>query len=77
MLTKISNKADKKRRLKAEVENPQPSNLPIGYGKPLQKLTPEQVTKHYEQNIFRSSTDWKPGRVTRPYRDNYENIKWD
>ena len=77
MLLKISNKAEKKRRLKAENESPKLSNLPVGYGKPHKKLTAKEVTKNYEQNIFRASVDWKPGRVTKSYRDRYDQIEWD
>lgn len=76
MLIKVSQEADKKRRLKAEDEKPTKENLPIGYGRPAEKLSVQQVEKHYQDN-FRSGADWKPGRVTPAYRDGYENIEWD
>lgn len=76
MHIKVSKKADKARRLKAEKEKPMAVNMPKGYGRPLKPISPETVRAHFEQG-YRSGEDWKPGRVSNKFRENYDQIRWD
>lgn len=36
-------------------------------------IPPEAVMEGYKQG-FRGNTDWKPGRVSQPYREHYDEI---
>lgn len=67
--------SEKDRRLKWEGENPGKKKFPFPIGQVAPKFTPEQIRGNYERN-FRKLEGWKPGRVTAPYRQNYDQIHW-
>lgn len=59
---------------KHRIRYPHDSELVIGKGKDMQ-FKPE--TYEQWQNDACDADDWKHGRVSDPYRDNYDAINWN